>query len=154
MSYSLQLNGGDLTVGGPGGLGTVTGPQKLLQDLRKWILTSRGSNPTHPEYGSTLDGGIAVDGSSAPSSIGQRGSRERLASIELELRRILQEYQAQQLARLQREAVDLRGKNTFAPGEILYDITDVKVIQYGDVALARITITTQSGQQVTLAQPV
>jgi hypothetical protein len=154
MSWSLYIRDGDLTLAGPGGFAIVTGAQKLIQDLKHWILESRGSDPMHPEFGSTLDGGMLPDGTLVPTSIGEVVDRERLMNIESELRRILIAYQEQQQDRLQREAALYRGKNTFAAGEILADVLAVTVEQREDTVVAFIRILTESGANVEFAQPV
>ena len=154
MSWSLYIRNGDLTPAGPGGLAIVTGSQKLIQDLKHWILEQRGSDPMHPDYGSTLDGGTLPDGTIIPTSIGEIVDRERLMAIESELRRILIAYQEQQQERLQREANLYGGKNTFAPGEILADVVSVSVDQIEDKVVAFVRLTTESGQSVEFAQPV
>lgn len=154
MTWSYKLVNGDFDLSGPNGFSVVTGPQKLIQDLKNWILEPRGTDPFTPDYGSTLDGGLMPDGTYTSSSIGQNATRERFMDIEAELRRVLLAYQNQQLSRLKRESIAYGGKNTFSPGEILYGINSVKVSQIGDVAVASISIQTQSGQSFTFAQPV
>lgn len=154
MSWSLYIRNGDLTIAGPGGFAIVTGPQKLIQDLKHWILENRGSDPMHPDFGSTLDGGTLPDGTTIPTSIGEVVDRERLMTIESELRRILIAYQEQQNDRLQREAALYGGKNTFAPGEILYQVNNVQIEQHEDTIVAFISITTESGQNVEFPTPI
>ena len=69
MSWSLKLHSGDLDLSGPDGYGTVSGPAKLIQDLRNWLLEPRGTDSFHPSYGSILDGGM-VRGVRVDSMIG------------------------------------------------------------------------------------
>jgi len=154
MSWSLYVRNGDLSLSGPGGFAIVTGSQKLVQDLKHWILENRGSDPFHPEYGSTLDGGMLPDGTLVPTSIGEVVDRERLMTIESEVRRILIAYQEQQQDRLQREASLYDGKNTFAPGEIRYEVDSVEVEQIADKVVVFVTITTDTGQTIPMGVPV
>lgn len=149
-----MVSGGDLSLSGPGGFATVTGTQKLIQDLRDWILEPRGTDPDHPEYGSVLDGGTLPDGSVLDSPVGSILDSSVLLNMESEIRRVLTAYQQQQLARIQRESALYNGKNTFAPGEILYSVNGVTVEQYVDVAIATISITTSSGQVVPFNVPI
>lgn len=132
----------------------MTGTQKLVQDLRNWILEPRGTDPEHPEYGSVLDGGTLPDGTVMDSPVGSILDTTVLMNMESEIRRILTAYQQQQLDRLQRESALYNGKNTFAPGEILYSVDKVDVQQYIDVAIATVTITTSSGQTVPFNVPI
>ena len=53
MSFDLKIRGGDLALVN-GQLQTVVDSEKLIQDLLKICLTTAGSNPIHPWYGSFL----------------------------------------------------------------------------------------------------
>jgi len=133
----------------------VDGTNKLIQDLKNWMLEPKGTDPFHPSYGSILDGGVQEDGSYSASTIGNMLTSEDLMMIEGEIRRILRAYQRQQLDRLSRESVSYgRGKNTLSIGEILLSVNNVNVWQIGDTAIVEIHITTGSGNLVTFNQPL
>jgi multidrug efflux pump subunit AcrA (membrane-fusion protein) len=53
MSFDLKINKGDFVIKN-GQLQTVTDSEKLIQDILKVCLTSAGSNPLHPWYGSFI----------------------------------------------------------------------------------------------------
>jgi hypothetical protein len=53
MSFDLKLDGGDLVVKN-GQLKTVVDSEKLIQDILKMCLTTAGTNPIHPWYGSFI----------------------------------------------------------------------------------------------------
>lgn len=53
MSFDLKVIDGDLVIKN-GQLDTVTGTDKLTQDILKIVLTTIGSNPFHPFYGSFI----------------------------------------------------------------------------------------------------
>jgi phage baseplate assembly protein W len=53
MSFDLKINKGDLVIV-QGQLQTVVDSEKLIQDILKMCLTTAGSNPMHPWYGSLL----------------------------------------------------------------------------------------------------
>jgi hypothetical protein len=154
MSWSFQIKNGDLTFAGPGGFATVSGTNKLVQDLRHWLLEPRGTDPMHPEYGSTLDGGELADGTIVASTIGGLFTTDDILAIESEIRRILNAYQLIQAQRIGRETIQFAGKNTFSAGEVLRTINDVKVEQMGDTAVVTIEITTANGDNLQFAQPL
>jgi len=154
MSWSFQIRNGDLNWGGPGGFATVSGRQKLIQDLKNWILEPQGTDPFHPDFGSLLDGGVGPDGIEVDYLIGNTVSPEGMMTIEAELRRILTAYQQQQSDRMSNDIIQYGGKNTFGLDEILLQVEDVKVENYQDVVLATITILTGSGNAVTFTTPV
>jgi len=60
MSFELKLESGDIKFSPEGELYTITGLEKLKQDLIKVLLTEIGENDYHPWYGSML--GQAVVG--------------------------------------------------------------------------------------------
>mgnify|MGYP001476243533 CR=1 FL=1 len=53
MSFDLKIINGDLNII-QGQLQTVTDSEKLVQDILKMCLTTAGSNPIHPWYGSFI----------------------------------------------------------------------------------------------------
>lgn len=154
MTWSFQVKNGDLNFAGPGGFATVTGQQKLIQDLKNWLLTPRGTDPLHPDFGAILDGGINPDGSDADPIIGDVITAATLVLIESEVRRVLGAYQQQQLDRLNREVILYSGKNTFSMGEVLVAITNVTCTQIGDTVLVSCSIQTGDGSSLTFSQPL
>lgn len=155
MTWSFHTRNGDLNLGGSGGgFATVTGQQKLVQDLKNWLLEPRGTDPLHPDFGAVLDGGLLPDGSFADSIIGNELTSEALLLIESEVRRVLAAYQQQQLDRLTRETTLYGGKNTFAMGEILTAVQSVRLQQASDTVLVTVTIQTGDGNTITFSQPL
>lgn len=53
MSFDLKITNGDLVINN-GLLATVVDSEKLIQDVLKICLTTAGSNPIHPWYGSFI----------------------------------------------------------------------------------------------------
>jgi len=54
MSFDLKIFKGDLQIDNSGYIVTVSGNQKLRQDIIKILLTAYGDNKYHPGYGSGL----------------------------------------------------------------------------------------------------
>ena len=154
MTWSFHVKNGDLNFAGPGGFATVTGQQKLIQDLKNWILEPRGTDPMHPDFGAVLDGGLLPDGSYADAIIGQQLTAEAMVLVESEIRRVLGAYQQQQLDRLNRESALYGGKNTFNLGEVLVAVSSVTLQQLADTVLVNVTIQTGDGDQLSFTQPL
>ena len=53
MSFDLKIKNGDLVINN-GLLQTVVDSEKLIQDILKMCLTTAGTNPLHPWYGSFI----------------------------------------------------------------------------------------------------
>ena len=53
MSFDLKIKNGDLVLNN-GDLQTVTGSEKLIQDILKICLTTAGANPLYAWYGSFI----------------------------------------------------------------------------------------------------
>jgi hypothetical protein len=154
MSYSLDIQSGDFTLSGPGGLSTVSGRDKLIQDLRCWMLEQIGNDPMHPELGSALDGGVLPDGTIIETTIGNIITKKAMLDLENEVRRVISQYQQQQLSKIRSEQMLYGGIYHLDPGEILLGIADVEVTQTGATLVARITIRTAENVLIPLALPV
>ena len=152
MSYSLNISRGDLNLGGPSGISTVTGTQKLVQDLKCWLLEPFGTDPLHIAFGSSL---VETNPESADQDflIGNVMSQAVAMKIETEILRVLNEYQNQQQAAIDAE-MERYGSHTFKPGEILYSVNGVTAYQVYDTLVCKVSITTGSGQTLKFAQPV
>lgn len=55
MSFDLDLINGDILLGADGDVQTISGIEKLKQDIIKILITEIGSNRYQPWYGSRLD---------------------------------------------------------------------------------------------------
>jgi len=154
MTWSFDIRNGDLSLGGPGGIATVTGKQKLLQDLRCRLLEPIGTDPVNPTYGSNLDGGIDSIGNQVVSHIGGLLSAAAIMEIEAEVIRCLQTHQKQQIDRIKREQDLYAGNTYFASSEILYQINSVEPTQIGSTLLVKVSIRTADGQSLQIVQPV
>lgn len=152
MSRSFKIENGDLAVGGGRSFATVSGKDKLFQDLRLWILERIGTDPALPTYGSTLDGGV-IDGREIESFIGSVATRERMLEIQDEIASLLGRYQQGQLEKMRREVVLYNGSHTLSPSEVLDRVVSIETAQAGTTILVRVTCETLSGEQFRLTVP-
>jgi hypothetical protein len=152
MSTSLKISGGDLSIGSGRSYERVTGAYKLAQDLRLWVLERIGTDPSTPTYGSRLDGGV-IDGDSIPSYIGQVANPAIIADIRAEVISLLSQYQANQIAKMQREMIAYGGKHTLSADETLQNVVSVDTSQIADQIIVRVTCMTLAGTQFRLTIP-
>jgi hypothetical protein len=151
MSWSLQLRGGDLVIGGSA-FGTITGQQKLVQDLRCAILERMGTDEDHPWFGSLIDGG-RLNGVDQPSIIATDDWDVAVLAVEGEIRRIVDQYQKQQIVRTERDRTNY-GKPTLVPGEVLMGVGNIQFYQAQDNLLCRVTLITGADSELTLNVPL
>ena len=155
MTYSFAIRDGDLDLRSNGpGFAPVRGAEKLMQDLRCALMEQRGTDPMHPDYGSTLDGGIGSDGTVVDTFIGGTITGESVANIEAEVIRVLQAYQRQQINAIDQQQQNFGGKTYFSNKEILYKLNGVESRQIDDTIVVKVSITTAAGQILDIVQPV
>jgi hypothetical protein len=152
MSYSLRVEAGDLVVGNKRALQTVTGKEKLFQDLKLWLLERVGTDPATPSYGSRLDGGVA-NNQIVPSYIGALATEENMNEIKSEILSLLQTYQQNQLAKMKKEVTEF-GNHTLRPNEVLRSINDIEVKQVGTSIIVRVNLSTLSKDTFNLTIPL
>lgn len=149
MSYSLQLRNGDLVVD-RGRLGFVTGPQKLVQDIRCALLERMGTDDLHPEFGSILDGGT-VDGEEVEGIIGETDPQVIRSFVATEVNRIISAYRNAQINRAQTDLITY-SKTTLSLGEALSD-AQVNIGMIEDMLVVQIVLIAESGDKKTIAIP-
>lgn len=112
MSFDLKIINGDLVINA-GDLQTVVDSEKLIQDILKICLTTAGSNPLNPGYGSFISRTIV--GNPANASVLVQISKSQLQTALSNL----QALQLQQIQSMQRVSAD----------EQLAAIQDISILQ-------------------------
>jgi phage baseplate assembly protein W len=112
MSFDFKIINGDLSLKN-GQLLTVVDSEKLIQDILKICLTSAGSNPLHPWYGSLIS--RTIIGSPLYSSILVQIAKNQLSTA-LDNLKNLQEIQVKSLQKVSAD-------------EQLNNILDISVIR-------------------------
>jgi hypothetical protein len=140
MTWSLKLQNGDLALGGKG-FQKATDDEKLIQDLRCHLLQKMGENDLHPTFGSLLDGGVMPDGQLKQSLIGMNDQNLAASLIQIEIQRILSNYQDAQLARAKQDKIHY-GKATLTKKEVLFAINSIQVTANMDNLYVLISLTT------------
>ena len=112
MSFDLKINKGDFVIT-QSKLQTVIDSEKLIQDILKMCLTTAGSNPIHPWYGSFLS--RTIIGNPEQSSVVIQMSKTQLNNS-LENLKTLQTMQIKSFQRV-------------TPDEQLGAILDISIIR-------------------------
>lgn len=152
MSKSLAIVGGDLAIQGRS-FQTVKGRDKLVQDLTSWFLYPLGGDPLTPTYGSTIEGAFQ-NGQEIPGLIGGVARSQSLLDLKAEFADMLDQYQADQLAKIQSEVIQYQGQTTLDPDEVIKSVDSIVVSQDQDVILVGITLTTLDNTQFQLTIPI
>lgn len=154
MSKSLSLINGDLAVGAGRAFQTVSGREKLKQDLMLWVLEKVGTDPATPTYGNKLDGG-QIDNTIIPTFIGQIVNEQTIMAIQSEVVDLVQRYQSMQYEKMRQETIQYGGPNTLEAGEVIDRISSVQTKSMnGTTVLVQMQVTTLTGTELKLTIPV
>lgn len=135
-------------------LATVTGSNKLTQDLRCHLLEHMGTDPYNPGYGSLIDGGVNAVGQVVDSPIGSNNWDLVQHNLSIEIRRIIAVYQAAQVERAKTDRLRYN-KNTLTTDEMLIGVGAIEYVRNQDQLTVNITLTIGNGatQQIALNLP-
>ncbi len=144
MSYSLKIKDGDI-VPSNGKLKTIEGLEKLIQDLRLWLLEALGTDRFHPKFGSSLD-----------DEIGTIDPKIASVNVKAEILRVLQNYQVAQSNKIQKEkwiyqnSIMKQGYWIMSKEEVLSSINGIQISTQGSIMNVQVSLTTYSGVEAIL----
>lgn len=138
---TLALSNGDLVVDS-GVLKMLDGPAKLRQDIALALGESYGDDPYHSGWGSVL-----------PRYIGEPINEDTPMLVQAEVNRVLQQYIANQQARLEAASLNNR-QHTISTSEIIRTVNSVDVSVQWDTITVLINLTTMAGQTMTISRMV
>ena len=133
---TLRLSGGDLVLGS-GGFEALTGPDRIVQDLRVALSEPLGIDRFHPGWGSRID-----------DFVGQPLNQATAFDLEQEVNRVVGNYMAVQAERASRNALR-EDTQRYSTADLISHVSDVKVEYSQDQAQITITIATLSGEEIT-----
>ena len=127
MTYSLMLSGGDLSTASSM-LQTVSGTEKLKQDIHAWLTEAYQVDRFHPKYGSLMT-----------SYIGQPMNVDSVFAIQVEVARVLSNLQSYQKQMYQQDPT------LYSPDELLDYVDDISTVFDQDRLRIGITFRTATG---------
>ena len=139
--FALKIHNGDIVVD-QGLYATVTGINKVHQDLRVAMSEHFGSDRFHPKWGSML-----------PEYIGRSQDDATTIMIRTEIERVVNNYIMLQRVAINR-AISANKRPRFGAGEVVVKLDDLEVKQYYDSYNVRFTVTTMSNDSITLTGSV
>lgn len=132
---SFRVREGDLVVTA-GSAESVSGSDKLIQDLTLWLQEPIGTGFTTPRFGSTL-----------PSLIGRSDPEAAVLEIQSEVQRVLSLYQAYQYEKI--KAARMNGRlHTYSRREILNRILSVQAVAVGSAVYVQARVQTGAGDEI------
>lgn len=138
---TLALSNGDLVMES-GSLKTLDGPAKIRQDIALALGERYGDDPYNPAWGSVL-----------PRYIGEPITDDTPMLVQAEVNRILQQYIANQQARLAAASLNNQ-QHTISTSEIIRTVNSVDVSVSWDTISVLIDLTTMAGQTMTISRTV
>lgn len=138
---TLALRGGDLVVG-PTGHATITGTQKIRQDLSLALGEQYGHDRFHPTWGSTL-----------PNYVGRPITADSDLIVRSEIARVVQVYIDGQQAQIATDALSgTRSKYTTA--DVVAQLNSIETKVDIDTIRVKISLSTQSQENISLTRTV
>jgi phage baseplate assembly protein W len=134
---TLRLKGGDL-VPGPGGVETITGVDRLVQDLRCALSEPVGNDRFHPGWGSRID-----------EFIGMPLDEATAFAVEQEILRVIGNYMAVQEEKV-RMAQATGTETRYSSSEVLARVRRVTVRPQRDRLHCIVEIENLAGQFIAL----
>lgn len=137
--YTLKLTNGDLAVRGDGATVPLTEADRIVQELRMWLLEPRGTDRMYPEFGSDLDG-----------YVGSAITDDSLGDVRSEVVRVVGNYMSYH----ERIAADYLASdsdvvaNAWGDRDLIASLASVDVRQDGDSVVVGITAYTVDGVSV------
>ena len=133
---TLRLSGGDLVLG-PGGFESLTGADRIMQDLRVALSEPLGIDRFHPGWGSRVDDfvGLPLDQATA-------------FDLEQEVNRVIGNYMQVQAEKAAQDSLR-DSTQRYSTADLVSHVSNVQVEYRQDQAQITITIATVSGEEIT-----
>jgi len=134
---TIAVSNGDIQLDS-GKISFVTGTNKLVQDIGRWLREPLGTGFTTPGFGSTL-----------PGIVGLTQSDGMTVVVQNEIMRVLEVYQAQQIQNIQKAQSRAELAN-WNKNEVIQTIVSIDVEPYNDSMYAYVVLETLGGSVVNL----
>lgn len=138
---TLQLQGGDLVIGGNGHQ-TITGSPRIRQDLALALGEAIGNDRFHPQWGSTL-----------PHFVGTPVNGSTNLIVRSEVARVVQSYIATQKAEIINDSLAGR-RSRFTTADVVTRLNDITTAIAFDTIRVKLSLTTQSQENLTVTRTV
>lgn len=139
---SLALVNGDLVIGGAGGYATLSGVERIRQDLTLALWEEYGTDRFHPRYGSIIK-----------QYLGSPITPELQQLVKAEVNRVIQNYIAIQQAEVIRGTqYDVTGR--YDTSDVVRSLDQIDVRTTLDAIYVMAALTTLARERVTVSRQV
>lgn len=138
---TLALRNGDLVIG-PTGYQTLSGAQKVRQDLALALGEPYGDDRFHPSWGSVL-----------PSYVGEPVGEELRSLVVSEAARVIQQYVDTQAADILRDSL-AQDRSRYDTDDIVSQVLGIDAELALDTVKVKVVLRTVAGQMVTITRTV
>jgi phage baseplate assembly protein W len=146
--YQLGLVHGDLMIGTDGSYLTVTGAQRIQQDLTLALSDIYGTDRFHPSWGSIL-----------PNYLGNINNASMQTLVKAEVNRVIQNYLIiTQSGVIQQSMVNVTNNNnpgqSYSTADVVRSVNSITVSATMDTIYVSVSLTTLAGQSITVGQKI
>ena len=138
---TLALRNGDL-VPGPTGYQTLSGAQKIRQDLALALGESYGDDRFHPAWGSAL-----------PNYIGEPVGEELRSLTVSEAARVIQQYIDTQSAEVLQDSL-AQNRSRYDTDDVVSQVLSIDAELAMDTIKVKVVLRTMAGQSITISRTV
>lgn len=138
---TFALAGGDLVVSS-GSYLTLSGADKVRQDLGLAMREHYGADPFHPTWGSVID-----------QFVGEPLTSLNEQKVVAEVSRVLRNYITSQASQIN-AAANGGGRSALNTADVVSSVTSIKASSDGDRLAVAARLTTMAGEQITINRTV
>lgn len=129
-------------VAGRSGHKTITGLQKIRQDLALALAEPYGDDRFHPQWGSVL-----------PSYVGTPISTDTEMLVRSEVARVIQAYIGVQANQLTDDSLNRR-RSRYSTADVVAEVTNIETAVAWDTLRVKVTLRTVSSQTVSVIRSI
>lgn len=141
--YDLKIVDGDISLNGDGSVKTVSGADRIIQELSCWLLEPIGTDRMYSAFGSILN-----------DSIGGTVSSTTKTDVKAEVTRVVNNYVTYQRKQYQEYVNGVNGNivNVWGAGDLIKSVVSIDVSAVADTVRVVVRLKLSDGSVVDVEQ--